>query len=228
MEPMFMRHMMKLVTDGADRWYHLRLGLTNPLLCELLDREMPALRTLEFSSLHPLSSLSMKGSQVPSLKNVSLLSKALYIQPLCLPWAQLTSLSSQCWLNVPQHLDILSRCPSLEAYSMRIIDAEVGRDFSSILKHDLRVLEVIPFLGSALGSVLDYFQLPNLVELSFVIPNGSPSQFRTTWTNTHLLRLHERSSFPLAKICLKGVTASDECISALQKAIPTLALVERQ
>lgn len=228
MEAIFTRHIMKLMTDAADRWYHLRLGLTNPLLCALLDREMPALRTLEFSSLHPLSSLSMKGSQVPSLMSVSLLSKALYIQPLCLPWAQLTSLSSQCWLNIPQHLDILSRCPALEVYSMRIIDAEVGHDFSTLLRHDMQILEVIPFMGSALGPVLDYFQLPNLVQLSFVVPDGSPSQYRTTWTNTHLLRLYERSSFPLAKMCLKGAIASDECISALQKVIPTLALVELQ
>lgn len=228
MEPIFTRHIMRLVTGAADRWYHLRLGLTNPLLCVLLDREMPALRTLEFSSLHPLSSLSMKDSQVPSLKNVSLLSKSLYIQPLCLPWTQLTSLSSQCWLNIPQHLDILTRCPALEIYSMRIIDAEVGRDFSTILRHDMRILEIIPFMGSALGPVLDYFHLPNLVQLSFVIPDGSPSQYRTTWTNTHLLRLYERSSFPLAKLRLKGATAPDECISALQKVIHTLVLVECQ
>ncbi|KAF8963691.1 hypothetical protein BDZ97DRAFT_1758523 [Flammula alnicola] len=131
MEPTFDYHIFKVIISSADRWHHLRLNLTNQLLRSMLNNHMPVLQTLEFSSTYPIASLNVQPSHVPNLKTVSLLTKALYIQSLSLPWNQLTHLSSRCWLNIGQHVDILCKCPNLQSYSMCLVHAEIP---SSCLK----------------------------------------------------------------------------------------------
>jgi len=226
MEPSFDTHVMKLITSTADRWYRLRLSLPDNLLRTMLDNYMPALHKLEFSSTYPIAALHISASQAPKMRTVSLLTKPLYPQPLSLPWHQLTHLSSQCWLNVGQHLDILLKCPRLESYSMCLVHADIPPDSRPLLMHHLRHLEIIAFIGSAMGPVLGRLQLPKLTQLSFMVPNESPACGIAGWPKFYVISLIERSSCLLIRVRLKGIDMSGECVQDIEKSIPSLVSVE--
>ncbi|KIM40330.1 hypothetical protein M413DRAFT_73850 [Hebeloma cylindrosporum] len=222
-------HIFKLIVSSAERWYHLRISVTDQLLRSLLNRRMPNLHTLEFSSTYPIASLVIPNAHIPSLKSVSLLTKPLFIQPISLPWTQLTSLSSVCWLNVEQHLDIIRKCPNLEVYHMAVIhidgDPHSGH-YTPLVAERLKVLEIVACLRRVMGEVLSRLKLPSLIELAFEVPNESPEWVITSWPEAHVVSLIERSSCELTKLCLQGVDMSDEEMLNTEKLIPTLKSIE--
>ena len=222
-------HIFKLIVSSADRWCHLRLGVTDQLLRSILNRPMPKLHTLEFNSIYPFASLVIPNPRVPNLKAVSLLTKSLFIQPISLPWTQLTSLTSLCWLNVEQHIDILRRCPNLEMYRMSVFhisaDHFVGHHAPLVVRH-LKVLEIVAYLGRVMGEVLSRLKLPSLTELAFLVPGESPECGITSWPKDQVVSLIERSSCGLTKLCLLGIDMLDEEVVDTEKSIPTLKSIE--
>ena len=221
-------HIFKLIVSSADRWYHLRLGVSNQLLRSVLNRRMPKLHTLEFSSMNPIASLVIPKAHVPSLSTVSFLTQPLFTQPFSLPWTQLTSLSSLCWLNIDQHIDILRRCPNLEVYRMSVFhifdDPPSGHYTPLVVKH-LKVLGIVAYFGRVMGEFLSRLQLPSLIELTFaaaIVPGESPECAITTWPKSHVVSLIERSSCELTKLCLQGIDMSDEEVGDTKASIPTL------
>ncbi|PPQ87469.1 hypothetical protein CVT25_008205 [Psilocybe cyanescens] len=226
MEASFDTDVVKLITSSAQRWYRLKLSLPDNLLRSMLDNNMPVLHRLEFSSIYPIANLDIQASQAPNLRTVALLTKALYPQPLSLPWQQLTSFSSQCWLNVGQHLEILRKCARLESYSMCIVHADIPPDAKPIFMYHLRHLEIIAFIGNAMGPVLNHLQLPKLTQLSFTVPSESPVYGIADWPKFYAISLVERSSCRLTKVRLKGIDISGECIQDIKKYIPSVVSIE--
>lgn len=227
MEPAFDSDLLELITSSSERWYHLRLSMPDNLLRSMLTNSyMPVLYKLEFSSTYPIAPLEIQGSQTPQLRTVSLLTKSLHPQSLTLPWHQLTILSLQCWLNIGQHLEVLRKSPRLESYCMCLVSAEVPLDSRPLVMHHLRRLEIIAFIGSAIGPVLTRFQLPKLTQLSFVVPSTSPSCGIAGWPKHHVMSLVERSSCLLRKIRLQGVDMAEESIEDTKNSIPSLIEVD--
>ena len=221
-------HIFKLIVSSADRWYHLRISVTDELLRSILNRRMPKLHTLEFSSTYPISSLVIPDARIPSLKVVSLLTKPLFIQPISLPWSQLTTLSSLCWLNLEQHICILRKCPNLEVYRMSVhISGDPPSDhYTPLMMERLKVLEIVANLGSVMGEFLSWLQLPSLVELTFVVPSESPERWITRWPKAHVASLIERSSCGVTKLRLHGIEMSEEEMVDAEESIPTLKSIE--
>ncbi|KDR75654.1 hypothetical protein GALMADRAFT_211132 [Galerina marginata CBS 339.88] len=227
LEPTFDVEITKLILSSADRWYHLRLSLPDNLLRSMLNAtHMPMLHKLEFSSTYPIAPLEIQTSQAPQLRTVSLLTKSLYPQPLSLPWNQLTNVSSQCWLNIGQHLEILRKCPRLETYCMCLVHADIPPDARPVLMHHLRRLEIVAFIGSAMGPVLSRLQLPNLTQLTFIVPSTSPACGVSGWPKVYVMSLVERSSCLLQNIRLKGIDIAEESIRDTKKSIPSLISVD--
>jgi hypothetical protein len=49
------------------------------------------------------------------------------------------------------------------------IDVPPDHSFPLVMEH-LKVLDIVAFIGSAMGPILGGLQLPSLTELSFVVP----------------------------------------------------------
>ena len=226
MEPTFDDNIKKLITSTAYRWHHLRLSLPDNLLRYMLSNNMPSLHKLEFNSTYPISTLEIQASQAPKLKMVALLTKPLYPQPLSLPWQQLTSISSQCWLNIRQHLEILRKCPRLESYSMCLVHADTRPDARPLLMENLRRLELVTFIGHSMGPILSHLDLPRLTQLSFSVPHESPACGIVSWPTFFIISLVERSSCPLQKVLLRGVEVTADGIKEMKKYVPSLISVE--
>jgi hypothetical protein len=90
----------------------------------------------------------------------------------------------------------------------------------------LKVLEIVAFIGSAMGPILSGLQLPSLTELSFVVPSENPACGMTSWPKAEVASLIERSSSPLTKLCLQGIDMSDDDLVITEKSIPTLKFIE--
>jgi len=90
----------------------------------------------------------------------------------------------------------------------------------------LKILEIVAFIGSAMGPILSGLQLPSLTELSFVVPCESPACGITSWPKAHVASLVERSSSPLTKLCLQGIDMYDDDLVDTEKSIPTLKVIE--
>ncbi|KAF9565608.1 hypothetical protein CPC08DRAFT_629643, partial [Agrocybe pediades] len=228
MEPAFDEDVKKLVMSTANRWYHLRLSLPDTSLRSILgSTTMPTLHRLEFNSPCPITALEIHPSQAPALKAVSLLTKSLYPQPLILPWNQLTSLSSQCWLNILQHLEILRNCPLLESYGMCVVHhTEIPFDANRLLMEHLHRLDIVTFIGHSMGPILSHLHLPKLAKLSFTIPRESPTCGIVGWPWASIVSLVERSSCPLETIQLRGIEATEVEIKEMKEHVRSLVAVD--
>lgn len=225
-------HVLKAVTATAGRWHHLRLSLSSNLLRTLLNNPMPLLRTLEFSSAEHIISLHLQPGHVPNLKIISSLTKAVYLQHLFLPWVQLTHLSSQCWLNISQHVNILDNCPNLESYSMSLI--HTGRpwryDMKKLVHWKLHNLHITSFIENPAAPAVDLnlLQLPNLTDLTLVIPTDCPGYGIMSWPKAEILSLIQRSSCSLSTLRFRGIAATEDVMRDAKKAIPLPTVIKFQ
>lgn len=227
-------HVFMSIMATSDRWRHLRLNIPNNLLLPVLRRKMPRLQTLEFSSKEYILNIRIHPYQAPKLRTISFLTKVVYLHGQVLPWKQLTHLASHCWLNISQHAEILSNCPNLQSYSMSLIhmpwDAPWVDQAKKILHPRMQILKIIIFVDNSLDPTIDFhlFQLPNLSELTLVIPDESPAYGVLSWPKTEILSLIQRSSCSLTKLHFRGISLTPNDISSIQKLINLPNLVHVQ
>lgn len=228
----FDHHVLKTIIATADRWYHLRLNLPSNLLRALLKNHMPRLQALEFSSAEHIISLNLQPCHVPKLKIISSLTKAIYLQHLFLPWAQLTHVSSQCWLNISQHVEVLSNCPNLQSYTMSLIhtDRPWHHDVRKVVHQKLHSLHITSFIENTTAPTVDLtlLQLPNLADLTLVIPKECLGYGVMRWPKVEILSLIQRSSCLLFKLRFRGMFITEEDMQSAKKAIPLPTIIDFQ
>ncbi|TFK23148.1 hypothetical protein FA15DRAFT_475600 [Coprinopsis marcescibilis] len=205
MEPIYDYATLDLIFSYSERWSRLRLNLTDHLLRSVLSMCMPMLEVLEFTSNYAIASLNMDHHAAPRLRSVSLLTVPLDPAPLSLPWHQLTHFSSRCWGDVQSHLDILKRCPNLEKFRMHLLHAQVPPAEEPLVMRNLKSLEVVAFIGSAMDSILNRLILPALSELILEVPDESPACGVSGWPKLVAFSLAERSACTMVKVRLKGI-----------------------
>ncbi|EAU91269.1 hypothetical protein CC1G_06904 [Coprinopsis cinerea okayama7 len=209
MEPAQYYRTLATLLSFSERWYRLRLNLTEHLVRSVLSTPMPTLEILEFGSNHAISSLHLAPQFAPKLRSVSLLTVPLDPTPLNLPWNQIVHFSSRCWADMQSHLDVLKRCPDLEKCRIHLLHAQCPSMDSTapLVLQNLKSMEIVAFTGSAMGPFLDRLTLPSLTELSLVVPDESPACGVSEWPRSVTSALAERSSCKTVQVYLQGIAS---------------------
>ncbi len=89
-------------------------------------------------------------------------------------------------------------------------------------------LHITSFVDNVTEPVVDLalLQLPNLVELTLVIPKESPGYGVMSWPKTEMLSLIQRSSCLPSKLLFRGMFVTDEDIQNARNAIPLPTVID--
>ena len=226
----FNDHVLKLITRSSKRWRSLRLSLPDDTLRNVLSNPLPLLQTLQLNLVVPLSTLSICPPAAPKLRSLSLLT--IYQDPRCLfiPWQQLTHFHSQSCRSVPEYLQILRLCASLERCRLRVESYSSTPSEAPLLVPRLQSLTVIVGINEDSGPFLDSLVLPLLrdMELTIQISESSVSYHTHVWPKLQLLSLVSRSSCPLRRLCLKGTIPHNadliDCVLDIPSLVDIVAL----
>ncbi|KAJ3514751.1 hypothetical protein NLJ89_g2195 [Agrocybe chaxingu] len=227
MEPTFDSTVSRLILSTKDRWFRLRLDLSEHLMSAIINHSFPMLHTIQFGPMCSTSSITLDSTRFPRLRAIHLVSDGVQAEAVALPWDKLTHCSF-CWLTLSQHIEVLRKCPRLKSYQLHLAQScNVPQPPLPIALSFLETLAISASIGSAMGAVLTCLELPALCHLRFaVVPTPYLVGGANSWPQEQVLSLVERSSCNLETITFDSFALSHEDLVHLHGIIPSLRSIE--
>ena len=107
-------------------------------------------------------------------------------------------------------------------------DPRWHQDIGKVVHQKLHILHITSFIDNVTDPVVDLtlLQLPNLTNLTLVIPKECPGYGVMSWPKTEILSFIQRSSCLLSKLHFRGMFVTDEDIQNAKKAIPLPTVID--